>query len=72
MAVVKIKEIIGISKKSFEDALKEAIKVATKQKRNVTGAKILGQSVVIKNGKILEYRVNVNIAYLWEEKYHKK
>ena len=71
MPVVKVKELIGISPKSFEDALKEAIKQASEQKQNVTGAKILGQNVTIKDGKIVEYKVNVNIAYLWEKKLHK-
>ena len=71
MPVVKVKELIGISPKSFEDALNEAIKQACGQKQNVTGAKILGQNVTIKDGKIVEYKVNVNIAYLWEKKFHK-
>jgi len=71
MPVVKVKELIGISPNSFEDALKEAIKQISQQKQNVTGAKILGQNVTIKDGKIVEYKVNVNIAYLWEKKLHK-
>jgi flavin-binding protein dodecin len=72
MPIIKVKEIIGSSPISFEEALKEAIKYATEEKKNVTGAKILNQSVKIENGKIVEYKVNVNVAYLWEKKFHQK
>jgi len=72
MSIVKIKEVIGISPHSFEDALKEAIKQVCEQKKNVTGAKILGQSVTIRDGEIVEYKVNVNVAYLWDRELHNK
>ncbi|MCD6528436.1 dodecin domain-containing protein [bacterium] len=71
MPIVKIKEVIGISPNSFEDALREAIKQVCEQKKNVTGAKVLSQSVTIKDGEIVEYKVNVNVAYLWEKELHK-
>lgn len=72
MAVIKIKKIMGSSPKSFEDALGEIVKHAVKEKQNVTGAKILDKSVRIENGKIVEYKVTVDIAYLWEKKLHQK
>ncbi len=72
MALIKIKEIIGSSPKSFEDALKEAVKEVCQQKQNVTGAKVLDQSVTIRDGEIVEYKVNLNVAYLWKEELHQK
>ena len=71
MAIVKIKEIIGTSPKGFHEAFQNAINHACSEKKNVTGAKIVGHTVTIKNGKIIEYKVNVKIAYLWEKKHHK-
>jgi len=71
MAIVKIKEIIGTSPTSFEEALKNAIDHIIAQKQNVTGAKIVGQTVEIKNGKIAEYKVNLKVAYRWEKELHK-
>lgn len=70
MAVIKIKKLIGSSTKSFEDALEETIKYAVEQKENVTGAKILDKSVRIENGKIIEYKITANIAYLWKKELH--
>lgn len=67
MALIKIKEIIGVSEKSFDDALKQAIKQCAKAKKNLTGAKIIGQTAEIRDGEIIEYKVNVKIAYKWEE-----
>lgn len=70
MAVIKVKELIGTSPNSFEEALQNAISYACEQKKNVTGAKIISQTVSIEEGKIVEYKVNVKIAYLWEKEAH--
>jgi len=72
MAIIKIKEIIGTSPQSFEDALSKAIEHICSQKKNVTGAKIVSQTVEIKDGKIVEYKVNVKVAYKWEKEVHNK
>ena len=72
MALIKIKEVIGSSPNSFEDALKEAVKEVCQQKQNVTGVKVLAQSVTVKDGRIVEYKVNLNVAYLWQKELHQK
>jgi len=72
MALVKVKEVIGTSPNSFQEAFEEAIKQVFRQKENITGAKILSQTATIKEGKIFEYKVNVKYAYLWEEELHGK
>jgi flavin-binding protein dodecin len=70
MAIIKIKEVIGTSEKNFEDAVKQAVEHACDSKQNVTGAKIMSQSVDIKDGQIQEYKVNVKIAYKWDKAAH--
>jgi len=67
MAIIKIRELIGTSEKSFEDALKTLVEHQVKAGKKVTGAKILSESVEIKDGKIVEYKVNAKVAYKWEE-----
>ena len=57
MAVAKITEISSSSSKSFEDAINAGIARAEKTLRNLTGAWIKSQKVVITKGKITEYRV---------------
>lgn len=70
MPIVKIKELIGISKKSFDDAFRQAVEQACEQKENVSGAKIVSQSVEVKEGQIAEYKVNVKVAYRWNKEQH--
>jgi flavin-binding protein dodecin len=67
MAIIKIRELIGTSEKSFEDALKTLVEHQVKAGKKVTGAKILSESVEIKDGEITEYKVNAKVAYKWEE-----
>jgi len=63
---VKVIELIGISEKSFEDALNEGLQRACQTIRGVTGIDVVGQSVVVKEGKIIEYRVNLKVAFVLE------
>ncbi len=60
---VKIIELIGTSNKSFEDATQDAVNTAAKTLRDITGVDILGQTAVVENNKIVEYRVNVKVAF---------
>jgi len=66
MAVVKIIEVVGTSIKSFDQATQEAITRTEKTIANVTGVDIVGQKLVVDKGKIMEYRVNLKIAFLVE------
>jgi len=66
MAVVKIIEVIGTSKQSFDQAIQEAITRTEKTIANITGVDVVGQKLVVAKGKIVEYRVNLKIAFLVE------
>jgi len=67
MSIIKIRELIGLSEKSFEDALKNVIEHEVKVGKNVTGVKIKSQTVEIKEGKITTYKINAAVAYKWED-----
>ena len=63
MSVARVTEIISSSSKSFDDAVKQGIKRATKTLKGVQGAWVDGQKVSIgKNGAIREYRVNLKVT----------
>ena len=64
MAVAKITEISSASSKSFEDAINTGIARAEKTLRNLTGAWIKSQKVVITKGKITEYRVLLKVTFV--------
>lgn len=67
MAVVKIIEMMGGSKKSFNEAILQVLKRAKKTIRHITGADVIGQKIVLKEGKIIEYRVHLKIAFVVED-----
>lgn len=64
--IIKIVELIGVSKKSFDDAFQEGAKRAMETLRNVTGIDIVGQNVAVANGEIVEYKVNLKVAFVVE------
>jgi dodecin len=68
MSVAKITEIQSSSTKSFDDAVKVGIARAEKTLRNLTGAWVKSQKVVIDKGKITEYRVLLKVTFILQEK----
>ncbi len=68
MTVAKVIEISASSNKSFEHAINEGIARACETINNVCGAWVKEQKLEIKNGKIVEYRVNLQVTFILESK----
>ena len=64
MSIAKVTEIIAASPKGFEDALQEGIARANKTLKNVQGAWVSEQKVVVEKGKITEYRVTMRVIFV--------
>jgi flavin-binding protein dodecin len=67
MAVARVTEIISGSKKSFEDAVEQGIARASKTLKNIEGAWVQDQKVVVQKGKIIEYRVAMKVTFILEK-----
>ena len=67
MSVAKVTEIISSSPKSFDDAVSQGIKRASKTLKNVQGAWVNEQYVTVKNGKVAEYRVNLKVTFILKD-----
>lgn len=67
MSVAKITEIQSASSQSFEDAIQKGIARAEKTLRNLSGAWIKSQKVVIEKGKITEYRVLLKVTFVLQD-----
>lgn len=68
MSVARITEIIASSKKSFDDAVNVGIARAAKTLKNVQGAWIQDQKVVVDGkGKISEYRVTLKVTFVLKD-----
>lgn len=60
---VKVIEIIGISSKSFDDAINQALKKASKTLKGITGLEVIKHLASVKDGKITRYKVNLKLAF---------
>jgi flavin-binding protein dodecin len=67
MAVARVTEIIASSPKGFEEAINEGLSRANKTLRGLTGIEVMAMKAKIENGKISEYRVQMNITFILEE-----
>ncbi|MCQ8872128.1 dodecin family protein [Mesorhizobium sp. LMG17149] len=67
MSVARVTEITSSSKKSFQDAIEQGIARASKTLKNVEGAWIQDQKIVVQDGKIVAYRVNMKVTFILSE-----
>ena len=68
MSVAKVTEIIASSSKSFEHAIENGLKRASKTIKGIESAWVKDQSVTVKNGKVDQYRVNLKVTFVLSEK----
>ena len=68
MAISRTTEIKSSSPSSFDDAMKKGIARAEKTLKNVRGAWIESQEVLVDGkGKISEYRIQLKITFILED-----
>ena len=67
MSVVKIIELVGTSGKSWQDAVENAVRRASKTVRNIRGVDVLGWTGKVEAGKIVQYRADVKVSFVVEE-----
>lgn len=60
---VKVIEVIGISEKSFEDAVAQAVSKAAETIEGITGVEVKGWTARVKDGRITQYHANLKLAF---------
>lgn len=60
---VKVVEIVGVSEKSFDDAIQQAVSKASESIKGITGVDVKQMSASVDGGKIVTYRANVKLAF---------
>ncbi|MEX0881123.1 MAG: dodecin family protein [Thermoanaerobaculia bacterium] len=63
MTVAKIIELVASSSKGWEDAVQAAVKESSRTLRGITGVDVQDWTARVRDGKIVEYRANVKIAF---------
>ncbi len=64
MSVARVTEIIASSPNSFKAAIEIGLKRATKTLKNVQSAWIASQEVMLKNDKVVTYRVRMKVTFI--------
>ncbi len=67
MSVARVTELSAVSETSFQEATNEAISRATKTLRGVEGAWVKDMNVLIENGNITGYKVNLAVTFQLED-----
>ena len=62
-SIYKVIEIIGGSEKSWEDAAKKAVEMASKSLKEVRVAEVKELDMRVEEGKVVEYRVKLRVSF---------
>ena len=65
-AVYRVTEVIGTSTNSWEDAARNAVKVASKSLRDLRIAEISKLDVKIEDGKITQFRARLSLSFKYD------
>ncbi len=67
MSVATVTQISATSEQGFQDAVQQAIGRANKTLRNIEGAWVKDMNVMIQDGHITGYKVNLEVTFVLEE-----
>lgn len=60
---VKVIELVGESQTSWKDAVRSAVRDASRSVNNITGVEVMNLTANVKDGDLVEYKANVKVAY---------
>lgn len=67
-SVYKIIELVGVSKKSWEDAASNAVETASKSLKDLRIAEVTKMDLKIDKGKVVAYRCRVAVSFKYQQK----
>lgn len=59
----RVIEVIGTSTRGFDEAIRNAIQDASETVRGIRGGHVQSMSVKCENGRIVEYKVDLKVAF---------
>jgi dodecin len=67
MSVARVTEISATNPDSLEAAIREGVDRANKTLRNVEGAWVKDMNIMIQDGNIIGYKVNLAVTFVLED-----
>jgi flavin-binding protein dodecin len=61
---IKVIEVIGVSEKSWEDAVGQAVAKASESVKGITGVEVTAQTARVSEGKVVQYNATVKLAFV--------
>jgi len=65
--VAKVIELVGSSEQSWEDAAKNALKVASKTLHGITGMEVTNMTARVESGQLVSYKTTIKVAFAVDE-----
>ena len=65
-SIYRVTDLVGTSKVSWEDAVKNAVTTAAKTLRDLRVAEVTRFDVTIDKGKVTSFRARVNVSFKYE------
>ncbi len=66
MGVIIVREMVGTSPRSWSDAARQAVALASKTVRNIRTVEVVKSTARIDDGQIVEYLVQLKIGFEYE------
>ncbi len=66
-SIYRVTDLVGTSKTSWEDAVKNAVQTAAKSLRDLRVGEVTRLDVTIEKGKVTSYRARVNVSFKYEK-----
>jgi flavin-binding protein dodecin len=67
-SVYKIIELVGVSKKSWEDAAANAVETTGKNLKDLRIAEVIKLDMQITKGKVAAYRARISVSFKYKQK----
>ena len=61
---IKVIEVIGVSDKSFEDAVTRAVAKASESISGITGVEVVNMNARVTDGKVTQFRAACKLAFV--------
>jgi dodecin len=66
VGVFIVREMVGVSPKSWSDAAQVAVTTAARTVRNIRTVEVVRSTARVENGEIIEYQVEVKVTFEYE------
>ena len=65
-SIYRVTELVGTSKTGWEDAVKNAVQIASKSLRDLRVAEVTKLDVTIDDGSVTTFRARINVSFKYE------